>query len=499
MPRPIDELKRERARKLEKIKKLGVNPFPSSFDRSHSVSEVLGLKLGSKVSTAGRITSFRRHGAIIFADLRDESGKIQLCFRNNQQSSQTPSGQGSGRGVGAIDSQLLALLDPGDFLGVSGKTFKTKAGERTIEVSDFTLLAKSLRPLPSKWHGLKDVEERYRKRYLDLLMNSEARKVFEARTKILRLLRDYLDEHGFLEVETPVLQPLYGGASARPFVTHLNALDTDFYLRISDELYLKRLIVGGFEKVYEISKDFRNEGVDRQHSPEFTMAEFYWAYADYEDLMEFTEKMLSRIVSEVRGGLKVEFEGQTLDFTPPWPRISYRDLLLEYTGVDIDETRTVEALRRVVSEKGLDLDLSGAVGYGAALDAFYKEFCRPKVVQPTFLIDHPAELMPLAKRKADDPSRIESAQLLVSGHEIIKAYSELNDPVDQRKRWLEQEGLAKKGLEEHEVLDEDYIEALEYGMPPTAGWGMGIDRFSAILTNQHTIRDVILFPLMRPK
>jgi len=259
------------------------------------------------------------------------------------------------------------------------------------------------------------------------------------------------------------------------------------------------LIVGGFEKVYEVSKDFRNEGIDRQHSPEFTQIEFYWAYADYQDLMKFTEEMLCHIIKEVCGSLKIEFETHKLDFTPPWKRMTYRDLLLKHVKIDIDRVKTEKELKKVISEKRLNLDLSGIVGYGSILDALYKEFCRPKIVQPTFLIDHPAELMPLAKRKEIDPSKIESFQLLVVGYEIIKAYSELNDPQDQKARWLEQEGLAKKGLEEHEVLDEDYIEALEYGMPPTAGWGIGIDRLTAILTNQHSIRDVILFPLMRPK
>jgi len=316
---------------------------------------------------------------------------------------------------------------------------------------------------------------------------------------LLTLLRKYLDEHGFTEVETPILQPLYGGASARPFITHVDSLGTDFYLRISDELYLKRLIVGGFEKVYEVSKDFRNEGIDRQHSPEFTQIEFYWAYADYKNLMKFSEEMLSSVIETVKGGLKVEFEGQTLDFSLPWPRVTYRDLVLEHTGIDIDRVRAEQELRDVISKKGLKLDLAGVVGYGPIIDALYKEYCRPKLVQPTFLIDHPAELMPLAKRKLEDPSKIESIQLLAAGYEMFKAYSELNDPIDQKGRWEEQEGLAKKGLEEHEVLDADYIEALEYAMPPTAGWGMGIDRLTAILTDQHTIRDVILFPLMRPE
>ena len=495
MTKPLEELRKIRLEKLEKLRELGVDPYPSGWERLESRvknQELGGMKLGDEVVVAGRIRAWRRHGGIIFADLHDDSGKIQLCFREDELSaseSQLP----------VTSYQLLNYFDIGDFIGVSGELFKTKSGELTILVKDFRLLSKSLRPLPSQWYGLKDVEERYRKRYLDLLMNPEVREVFEVRTRLLTLLRKYLDEHGFTEVETPILQPLYGGASARPFITHVDSLGTDFYLRISDELYLKRLIVGGFEKVYEVSKDFRNEGIDRQHSPEFTQIEFYWAYADYKNLMKFSEEMLSSVIETVKGGLKVEFEGQTLDFSLPWPRVTYRDLVLEHTGIDIDRVRAEQELRDVISKKGLKLDLAGVVGYGPIIDALYKEYCRPKLVQPTFLIDHPAELMPLAKRKLEDPSKIESIQLLAAGYEMFKAYSELNDPIDQKGRWEEQEGLAKKGLEEHEVLDADYIEALEYAMPPTAGWGMGIDRLTAILTDQHTIRDVILFPLMRPE
>ncbi|MCG2686219.1 lysine--tRNA ligase [Candidatus Parcubacteria bacterium] len=485
MAEPIENLRRIRIEKLEKLRQRGVDPYPSKFEGRMEIETASKKKLGSKVKVAGRIVGWRGHGRLIFADLKDESGQLQLCFKQDELPSEK--------------FKLLELFDLGDFLGVEGSLFKTKAGELTVLVSDFQLLTKAVRPLPSTWHGLKDVEERYRKRYLDLLMNPPVRKVFETRTKILTLLREYLDEHGFVEVETPVLQPIYGGAAARPFTTHLNALDSDFYLRISDELYLKRLIVGGFEKIYEVSKDFRNEGIDRQHSPEFTQVEFYWAYADYHDLMEFSEKMLSHVVKEVCGSLQIEFEGQKLSFKSPWPRVTYRDLVLEHSGIDIDKAQTEKELKEAISDKGLKLDLSGVVGYGPLVDILYKEYCRPKIIQPTFLIDHPAELMPLAKRKTENSSRIESVQLLVSGYEVFKAYSELNDPQDQKVRWEEQEGLAKKGLAEHEVLDEDYIEALEYGMPPTAGWGMGIDRLTAILTDQHTIRDVILFPLMRPR
>lgn len=488
---PIENLRKVRLEKLRKLRELGINPYPASWDLAEKrikTAECPNLNLGSGVAVAGRIRAWREHGGIIFTDLNDATGKIQICFRRESLNS-----------TDTLNFETLPLLDVGDFVGVSGELFQTKAGELTVLVKKYQLLTKSLCPLPSFWYGLRDIEERYRKRYLDLLMNPKVREVFATRTKVLRLFRQYLDEHGFVEVETPILQSIYGGAAARPFITHLNALDTDFYLRISNELYLKRLIVGGFEKVYEVSKDFRNEGMDRQHSPEFTQIEFYWAYADYENLMKFTEEILSFVIKELKGDLKFEFEGKILDFTPPLARVTYRDLILKHTGINIDEVNTEEALLATISEKKLKVDLSGVVGYGAILDALYKEFCRLKVIQPIFLIDHPAELMPLAKRKAKDPSKIESIQLLAVGYELLKAYSELNDPLDQKKRWLEQEGLAKKGLEEYEILDEDYIVALEYGMPPTAGWGMGIDRFTAILANQHTIRDVILFPLMRPE
>lgn len=484
----IDELRKIRLKKLEKFKEKGINPYPSKWrfsDKRVLAKDCKDLNLGTEVALSGRIMAWREHGGIVFSDLRDVSGKIQICFKKDR--------------LSKTDSQLFELFDIGDFIGALGKLFKTDTGELTALVSDFVLLSKSLRPLPSKHFGLEDKEIRYRQRYLDLIVNPEVRKVFETRTKILTILRKYLDNQGFVEVETPILQPIYGGAAARPFVTHLNALDIDLYLRISDELYLKRLIVGGFEKVYEVSKDFRNEGIDRQHSPEFTQVEFYWAYADYKDLMKFTEEMLTFVIKEVCGSLKIKFEGKVLDFTPPWKCAPYSDLLLKEVGINIEEINTEKELKKIISQKGLNLDTSGLVGYGAILDNLYKEFVQPKIIQPTFLIDHPAELMPLAKRKEDNPRKIESVQLLVSGYEVIKAYSELNDPQDQKARWEEQEALAKKGLEEYEVLDEDYIRALEYGMPPTAGWGIGIDRLTSILTNQHSIRDVVFFPLMRPK
>ncbi len=492
----IDKIRRERFKKLENFKEKGVNPYPSRTKRTRSINEALisFSELSSekkKIVLAGRIRLIREHGKITFLEFEDGSGEAPESGRIQAFLSEEELKEGY--------QFFLENFDIGDFIEIRGVLFTTKTGEKTIKAEEYRILSKAIRPLPEKWHGLEDKEKRYRKRYLDIVMNPEVKEVFQKRTEILRLLRRFLDQRDFMEVETPILQPLYGGASAKPFITRLDSLDMEMYLRISDELYLKRLIVGGFPKVYEVSKDFRNEGIDRQHNPEFTQIEFYWAYADYEDLMDFTEDILSSVIKEVCGKLEVEYGEEVLDFSSPWPRLTYREAVLEHTGIDIDKVRTEENLKEVISNKFSEFDLEGLVGYGSTLDALYKEYVRPKLIQPCFLIDHPAELMPLAKRKEEDPFKIESFQLLVYGYELIKAYSELNDPVDQKERWLAQEGLAKKGLEEHEVLDEDYIEALEYGMPPTAGWGMGIDRLTAILTNQHSIRDVIFFPFMRPK
>jgi lysyl-tRNA synthetase class 2 len=482
--RPLETLRQIRLNKLEKIKKLGIDPYPAKSVSREEIEEIRKKDLGTGIKVAGRMLAWREHGEITFADLKDASGQVQLVFKSEA----LPENQ----------RELLGLLDLGDFIGVEGTLFETRAGELSVEVSDLKLLAKSLRPLPEKREGLKDTETRYRQRYLDLLVNPEIKEVFNKRTQIIQELRAYLDRHGFVEVETPILQPLYGGASARPFITHHNALDSDFYLRISDELYLKRLIVGGFEKVYEIGKDFRNEGIDRQHNPEFTMLEFYWAYADYEDLMKLTEEMLTGVIESVTGSLKIRYGDLVLDFTPPWRRITFRDLLFKELGIDVNTADTEEKLQREIEKKNIKLDLKGVVGYGALVDYLYKESCRPKIVQPTLLLDHPAAMMALAKRKNEDPSKISSFQLLVKGFEVIKAYNELNNPIEQRLRWEEEAKLAREGLAEHQALDEDYIRALEYGMPPTAGWGMGIARFVALLINQASIKDVILFPPLRP-
>lgn len=472
----------QRKEKLQKIKELGLDAYPQpNLEHKQSCEEALQL-LDKKVTVAGRILLLRGHGKILFADLHDRTGKIQLFFEQNT--------------LGDSMSQTK-LFDLGDIISATGVVFTTSAGEITIRVSEFQILAKNLRPLPEKFHGLTDVEERYRQRYVDLIVNPDSRKVFQIRTKLLSEMRKFLDDHGFMEVETPILQPVYGGASAKPFVTRHNELEQEMYLRISDELYLKRLIVGGFEKVYEVSRDFRNEGVSRFHNPEFTQIEFYWAYVDYDVLMKFTEELVVHLVKTIKGSTKVSFQGKTLDFTPPFKRLTFRDAIYEKTKIDIDKIKTEEELKKSLSDSKIKVDLNGVIGIGAMFDALYKEHVRPYLVGPVYLTDYPAEMIALAKRKADNPKKIASFQLLALGTELLKAYNELNDPKDQYDRWMEEEVLAKKGAQNAMQLDTDYIRALEYGMPPTAGWGMGIDRFTQFITDSPTIKDVILFPSMR--
>ena len=480
----LEEIKKIRLEKIEKLKKLGINPYPQpNLSKKHTCLQAQSL-LAKKVTLAGRLMSIRGHGKIIFADLEDRTGKIQLFFQQTV--------------LGTNQLKFLKdFIDMGDIVSVEGKVFKTEAKQITVDVTKFQLLAKAIRPLPEKWHGFKDTEERYRQRYLDLIVNPQVRQVFLTRTKILSQLRSFLDKNGFIEVETPILQPVYGGASAKPFITHHNFLDMDMYLRIADELYLKRLIVGGFEKVYEVSKDFRNEGVSRFHNPEFTQVEFYWAYVDYDVLMNFTQDMLVDIIKAVKGNLTVEFQGTKLDFTPPFKRITFRDIILKQTGIDIDTISNQKQFKDALKINKIKLDLKGVIGLGALFDELYKQIIRPKIIKPTYVTDYPSEMIALAKRKADNPKKIASFQLLACGTELLKAYDELNDPADQSQRWLEEKDLEDQGLETAMQFDHDYIRALEYGMPPTAGWGMGIDRLSQFLTDQPTIKDVILFPSMR--
>jgi lysyl-tRNA synthetase class 2 len=480
----IDELRKVRKDKLATLRKKGIDPYPASVTRNETIQEARDRK-GKAVSVVGRIMGLRGHGKIVFIDVVDATGKIQVVAKSDI--------------LDRPSREIVELLDIGDFLEVQGSVDTTQAGELSVFAKKLSIISKALRPLPDQWHGLKDIEERYRQRYIDLLVNPEVRDIFMTRTKVIRFLRTYLDRDGFIEVETPVLQPIYGGAAAKPFTTHHNALDADLYLRISDELYLKRLIVAGFEKVYEIGRDFRNEGIDRQHNPEFTMLEFYVAYADIEDLMKYTETMIAKLVGEVKGETTIMYGEEEINFKPPWPRITYRDAVLKHSGIDITVANTEEKLMNEIKSKKIQLDTTGVVGYGAILDTLYKTTTRPHLAGPMFLTDRPTAFVALAKRRPEDPTKTASFQLVVAGRELINAYNELNDPEDQEARWKESEKLGKKGQAEHEVIDEDYIRALEYGMPPTAGWGMGIDRLVAILTNVPSLKEVILFPTLRPE
>ena len=488
MTAPEDNLRKIRLEKLENLCKRGVNPYPSKYSRE-PIADVCRKKIGTLVQVAGRLIALRGHGKMSFADLVDGSGKIQIGFKFDE--------------LGQEKYSLLELLDLGDFLGVKGELFKTQAGELTILVKDFTVLAKSLRPLPSSWYGFKDVEERYRKRYLDLLMNPEIKEVFRTRAKIIAAIREFLEKRDFLEVETPTLQPLYGGANARPFITHHHALNTDFYLKISDELYLKRLIVGGFDKVYEIDKDFRNEGMDKNHSPEFTMMECYWAYADYQDMMKLTEEMVEYVAKKVLRKTKINYQGEEIELKSPWRRLSMKEALRQYLGIEVDklsdEQLLVEIKKNNLVYEGEPTLTGVAEGFkkGIAIATLF-ELVEPKLIQPTIITDFPKETTSLCKPKADDPEVIERFEPYICGREIGNAYSELNNPLLQKEFFAEQVRAKKSGDEEAHPMDEDFVEALEYGMPPTGGLGIGIDRLVMLLTNQANIRDVILFPAMRP-
>jgi len=483
-----DEIRKIRLKKLEAIEKAGILAYPIKTKRTHKVKEALRdfIKLSKtkkEIIIAGRIRSLRIHGGATFFHIEDGTGKIQTFFRKDR--------------LGEKSYQFfLENFDIGDFIEVRGVLFKTKMGERTIEGADFKMLAKSLLPLPEKWHGLKDIEERFRKRYLDLIFNPEVKKKFEIRSRVIQTIREFLDKAGFLEVETPILQPIYGGAKARPFKTHLNAFDLDMYLRIAPELYLKRLLVGGFEKVYEIGKCFRNEGVDRFHNPDFTMLEFYWAFADYKDLMKLTEKLFEYLLKKVFQKLEITYEGKKINFKVPWPRVEFSQLMRKYTALNVEEIN-LEGLERKAKE--FNLKLEKGLGKAEILDEIYKKFVRPKIWQPTFIIHFPLGFQTLAKALEKDSHRLANFQLVTAGFELINAFSELNDSIEQRKRFEEQKKLMAAGFKEAHPLDEDFLEALEYGMPPAVGFGMGIDRLVALLTDSHSLREVILFPTMRPK
>jgi len=481
-----DELRKIRLKKLEAIRKAGILAYPARTKRTHKIAEVLKdfaqlARLKKEVILVGRIKSLREHGGSTFLDIEDGNEKIQAFLRKDR--------------IGERGYKFfLDNFDIGDFIEVRGILFKTKKGEKTIDAADFKMLAKSLLPLPEKWHGLKDIEERFRKRYLDLIFNPEIKKKFEIRSQIIKEIREFLEKEGFLEVETPILQPIYGGAKAKPFKTHLNALDIDLYLRIAPELYLKRLLVGGFEKVYEIGRCFRNEGMDRFHNPDFTTLEFYWAYADYKDLIKLTENMFENLLKKIFGTTKIKYEDKEINFKTPWPRLEFSELIRKHTKINLDEINT-EALKK--EAKKLGLEPKG--GKAEIADDIYKKICRPKIWNPVFVIHHPLGAFPLAKRNEKNPKQTANFQLVAADFELANAFCELNDPIEQRKRFEEQEKFFKAGLEEAQRMDEDFLEALEYGMPPAAGFGLGIDRLVALLTDSHSLREVILFPTMRPK
>jgi len=484
----IEEIRKNRLKKLKAIEKAGILAFPAETKRTHTILAALkdfsGLcRWKREIVLAGRIRSLRIHGGSSFLHIEDGTGKIQAYLKKNRLGE-------SGYNF------FLDSFDVGDFIELRGVLFKTKKGEKTLEVFDFKILTKSLRPLPEKWHGLKDIEERYRKRYLDLIFNEKVKEKFKIRSLVIKEIRRFLEKEGFLEVETPILQPIYGGARAKPFKTHLNALNMDLYLRISPELYLKRLLVGGVEKVYEIGKCFRNEGMDKYHNPDFTMLEFYWAYANYKDMMKLTERMFAYLLKNIFGSLKIKIQGQKIDFTLPWKRIEFSNLLKQYTKINLDEINH-QALYKKARAMGLPLEKERPKAEIA--DEIYKKFCRPKIIQPTFVIHQPLGFQPLAKSLENNPQKLASFQLIVAGVELINAFSELNNPLEQKKRFKEQEKLFKSGLEEAQRMDEDFIEALEYGMPPAVGFGMGVDRLVSLLTDSENLREVILFPAMRPK
>ncbi len=483
-----ENIRKIRVKKLQSLRVSGMAPFPSNTRRNMEIAKAIesfDVLAGSnkEVILAGRIKLIRVHGGSTFLDLADGTGDMQAYFKKDR--------------LGEEGYKFfLDNFDLGDFIEIKGNLFETKKGEKTLEVSDFKMLAKSLRPLPEKWHGLKDTEERYRKRYLDLIFNKEIKDNFAKRSAVIKEIRRFLEGEGFLEVETPILQPLYGGARAQPFKTHMNALDMDLYLRVSPELYLKRLLIGGFEKVYEIGKCFRNEGVDRSHNPDFTVLEFYWAYADYKDLMKLTEKMFTSVAEKVFNKVKFTYEGQEIDLTAPWPRMEFSHVLSRETGINIEEINR-DALAKEAKALGIALEKNSPKFEIA--DEIFKKVCRAKIQQPTFIIHYPKGFQPLAKSLENQPDKLANFQLVAAGWEMLNAFSELNDPVEQKKRFEEQENLYKGGFGEAQRMDKDFIKALEYGMPPAAGFGMGLDRFTALLTGSHSLREVILFPTMKPK
>jgi len=484
-----DEMLKERLKKLTELRKLKINPYPYSYDKKNNAAELQSKyaklkpeeKTKDKVSVAGRLTSVRLMGKINFAHLQDESGKIQIVIQEDE--------------IGKKETEFFSkFIDFGDIVGIKGTIFKTKRGELSILANEIELLTKSLLPLPEKWHGLQDKEERYRMRYVDLIMNPEIRKTFEIRTKIINAIREFLNNKGFIEVETPLMQPVYGGAEAKPFITHLNELDMNLYMSISPELYLKRLVIGGFEKVYTICKNFRNEGIDKSHNPEFTMLECYQAYADYNDMMKLFEEIYEYVMKKLGNGTEIEYQGQKLNFKKPWQKVPML-AGLKKLGIDTEKMSDKELLKKA---KELNLDVNEKTPRGLVIAGISEELIEPKLIQPSHMIDHTRETTPLCKEKRENPDLIERSEPFICGMEAGNIYSEMNDPLVQRKLFEDQAKILKEKGVGH-PYDKDFLNAIEYGMPPTGGLGLGIDRMVMILTNSPSIRDVIFFPFMKPE
>ena len=496
----LGELETVRLQKLARIRAAGMEPFPARVQRTHTTEHVVRAFEGApgeslRATLVGRLKSIRRMGKTTFAHIEDGTGKVQLYFKSDN--------------IGADRLKLFnEAFDLGDFIQASGEMFQTRTGEETLRVAEFTMLAKAISPLPAgkeeEIEGRRVVhsafdnpEARYRERYADLAVNAEVREIFLTRARICRALREFLDGEGFLEVETPVLQPIYGGAAARPFITHHNQLHQDLYLRIAFELYLKRLLVGGFERVYEIGRDFRNEGVSFKHNPEFTQLEFYMAYADYRDVMALTEKMVAHAAQAATGSTTIHYQGQTINLAPPWKRIDLRRGLQEESGVDLADHPTAEALRSALKARGHDLPPDWT--RGKLIEWMLEHYLEPTFIQPTIVYDYPRDISPLAKSKPEDPSTVERFEGFVAGMELCNAFTELNDPLDQEQRFLEMGRDYQAEDEERHPMDEDYLRAMRYGMPPNGGFGMGIDRLTMLLTDKATIREVVLFPQLRAR
>lgn len=484
--------KQMRRERLASLQKLGINPYPATVERTHAIHEVktlfADLEAGQMtVTIVGRIRALRQMGGLTFIRLEDGTGAMQVVLKEDVAGAETY-------------KSFLDHADIGDFFGFSGTLFVTKKGEQSVLASTWTILAKALAPLPDKWHGLQDVETRYRQRELDLISNTEVRERFIVRSKLVSAIRHFLDNNGFIEVETPILQSIPGGASARPFVTHHNALDSQFYLRIAPELYLKRLLVGGFEKVYEIGRCFRNEGIDYSHNPEFTMLEMYWAYVKRDEYVSFLEELVITSITSAFGKTIVPYGESEINFSAPWPRTTFREAIKNDCGIDINDLSTPTDVISAAKKANLNIDFGGCHGLGEYFDELWKRTARPKMLQPTWVFDYPLDLKPLTKVHPDDPTKSSSAQLVIQGAEIINAYyHELNDPIDQRNRFEAQQKLRDSGSDEAQWMDEAFVSALEHGMPPASGVGIGIDRLVAFLTNSPNLKEVILFPTLRPE